>query len=1012
LVGSERISSTGQGKGDEVSTSLRVLMVEDAEDDAILIARELRRGGYDLTFERVDTAAAFKAMLAERDWDIVIADYSMPGFSGLDALKLLQESGLDLPFIVVSGTIGEDVAVAAMKAGAHDYVMKDKLARLIPAVRRELREAKIRRARKRAEEEVRRLKEFNENIVQNMSEGIVVEDADGFFTFVNPAAATLLGYEPDELVGQHWTVLVPPDQQPIVQAADERRARGAADRYELVVVCKDGTRIPVLVSGSPRFEGGRFVGTLAVFTDITERKRAEEALRAERAYLEQLFESSSEAIVLVDNEGRLLRPNSEFLRLFGYTLDEVLGHSIDELLPPDDLRQEALAITKQVARGEKIAVETVRRHKDGTLLDVAITGTPVVIDGAQVAVYGIYRDIAERKRAERLLQALNRAALAMERALTLDEIFAAAAEEFKTLGFSCMVFPTDESRSRLFARYLSYDPKQLGLAEKLVGHGHEDFSFAIESTNMFREIVRERKTVFHRSVEEPVRQILPPPARKLAGRIVSILNVPKAIGAPLIVEDEVIGVLTVQSDDLTEEDMPAITAFAHQMAAAWRKAQLFEQAQQEIAERKRVEEALRRRNRELTTLYEIDRDISATLELPVVLERIATHARDLLEADDSEVYLLETDGQTLRAIVALGDYADEVKATPLRLGKGVVGYVAHSGIAEIVEHAECDPRSVHIPGTPEEEEHTLICVPLVSKGQVIGVMSLARPSERGVFDQDDLDFLIGLSQQAAIAIENARLYAAEQQRSAELACALERQQELDRLKSEFIQNVSHELRTPLAIARGYAELLDSGGLGELQPDQCKPVSIIARRMRMLTKLMDDFTAILETEAQVSKREWVDLADLIHKILTDFQIVMEQAGLTLTAQVASDLPPVLGDPVHLRRVLDNLLGNACKFTPVGGRVSVRLVQDGGNLVLEVADTGIGIPQDQLDRIFERFYQVDGSMSRRYGGAGLGLALVKEIIEAHGGAVGVESEVGQGSTFTVTLPISEGAVSSEV
>ena len=133
------------------SRPLRVLMVEDLEDDVLLISHELRRGGYDLTFERVDTPAAMRAALVAKTWDVVIADYSMPQFDGLAALELLHDSGLDLPFIIVSGTIGEDSAVAAMKAGAHDYVMKDNLARLVPAVERELQEAEARLARRRSD---------------------------------------------------------------------------------------------------------------------------------------------------------------------------------------------------------------------------------------------------------------------------------------------------------------------------------------------------------------------------------------------------------------------------------------------------------------------------------------------------------------------------------------------------------------------------------------------------------------------------------------------------------------------------------------------------------------------------------------------------------------------------------------------------------------------------------------------------------------------------------------------
>ena len=138
-----------------MGTSLRVLIVEDSEDDALLIIRELKQGDYDPVFERVDTEKAMKAALTNQTWDIVISDHTMPQFDSLHALNVLQESSLDLPFIVVSGKIGEDVAVAAMKAGANDYVMKDNLARLSPAVGRELQEVEVRFERKRAEEALR-----------------------------------------------------------------------------------------------------------------------------------------------------------------------------------------------------------------------------------------------------------------------------------------------------------------------------------------------------------------------------------------------------------------------------------------------------------------------------------------------------------------------------------------------------------------------------------------------------------------------------------------------------------------------------------------------------------------------------------------------------------------------------------------------------------------------------------------------------------------------------------------
>ncbi len=462
-------------------------------------------------------------------------------------------------------------------------------------------------------------------------------------------------------------------------------------------------------------------------------------------------------------------------------------------------------------------------------------------------------------------------------------------------------------------------------------------------------------------------------------------------GAPIVVRDQVIGFLNADSSIpgfFTPAHLAPLRTFAAYTAAAIENARLFQEANRQAGK--------------LAALLEISRDISATLDLPSVLERIATHARDLLEAEDSDVYLLQPDGETLRAIVALGAYADEIKATPLRLGEGIVGIVAQSGEAEMVAHTENDPRSVQIPGTPVEPG-ALICAPLLFKGRVVGVMSLARSGERGPFRQDDLNFLVGLARQAAIAIENAKLYATEQERAAALARALEQQRELDRLKDEFVQNVSHELRTPLSIARGYAELLADGDLGELSPEQREPVKIVARRVRMLSKLVNDLTAIMEVGARELDWEPVDMAALVHDMADDFRVVAQEQDISLTTRIAPGVQPVFGDAVHLRRVLDNLLGNAVKFTPPGGCIAVRLRQEGEALVLEVQDSGIGIPADKFERIFDRFYQVDGGMSRRYGGTGLGLALVKEIVVAHGGNIAVESRVGEGSTFTVTLPL---------
>ncbi|MGO9245204.1 MAG: response regulator [Verrucomicrobiia bacterium] len=187
-----------------MNTPLRVLIVEDSQDDCLLVTNELTRSGYDVTCERVETAETMKAALVGGRWDIVISDHRMPRFSSLAALKLCKEHECNIPFIVVSGTIGEELAVAAMKAGAHDYIMKDNLTRLVPAVERELREAESRRQRQRAEQELEQWHQRTESILEAAGEGICGLDAKGVINFINPRGAKLIGWEAGDLIGESF----------------------------------------------------------------------------------------------------------------------------------------------------------------------------------------------------------------------------------------------------------------------------------------------------------------------------------------------------------------------------------------------------------------------------------------------------------------------------------------------------------------------------------------------------------------------------------------------------------------------------------------------------------------------------------------------------------------------------------------------------------------------------------------------------------------------------------------
>jgi two-component system sensor histidine kinase UhpB len=262
---------------------LRVLLVEDSEDDALLLVRMLRRGGFDPTWDRVDTAAGMEGALDGRGWDLVISDHGMPAFNSSAALELLRRKGfVDLPFIIVSGQIGEDAAVAAMKAGAHDYLMKENLARLNSAIERELREADVRRERRQAEEERRRAEENYRSIFENAVEGIFQTTVDGRFLTANPAMARIFGYgSPEELLGSISNIreqlyVEPGRREEFYQLA---LRDGFVSGFEIQMHRKDGTLVWVSANARTIYDAdGRISGYEGTLEDITKRKRAEEAL--------------------------------------------------------------------------------------------------------------------------------------------------------------------------------------------------------------------------------------------------------------------------------------------------------------------------------------------------------------------------------------------------------------------------------------------------------------------------------------------------------------------------------------------------------------------------------------------------------------------------------------------------------------------------------------------------------------------------------------------------------------
>jgi len=281
----------------------------------------------------------------------------------------------------------------------------------------------------------------------------------------------------------------------------------------------------------------------------------------------------------------------------------------------------------------------------------------------------------------------------------------------------------------------------------------------------------------------------------------------------------------------------------------------------------------------------------------------------------------------------------------------------------------------------------------------------------GMVDRETLDQVITeqiLQLQNALQQTNQQLEQRVQERTRELQNALNKLAELNQLKSNFVANVSHELRTPLTHLRGYLDLMDDGTLGELSEDQRLALEVMLRSEGRLEELIDELIqfSLASSEQLILDLQMADFGKLVSSVIPKMVTKAQNNGLALEMDLADQLPSVKIDEDKLTWVVMELLDNSIKFTPRGGRVKIAVRQDGQDLCCAVTDSGIGIPQERQAEIFTPFHQLDSSVTRRYGGVGLGLALVKKIMEAHGAAIKVQSLEGKGTQFEFRLPIYSG------
>lgn len=390
-----------------VKKKLRVLVVEDSADDARLVTLALQKAGCVVAATRVDTAAQMRAALEHETWDVVISDYAMPEFSGPDALNLLKESGCDVPFILISGTIGEEVAVEAMRTGANDYVMKDSLARLGPAVARELREAASRRQKRALEAQLKEEEARFRAMIELSHEAVSVLDRTGRILYASPSTLRVMGFRPEECVGRSVFDFVYSEDVNVAKAdlGELLGFSGDSTSREYRCVRRDGVMRWLEVTATNLLHVAHVHGLIVNYRDVTERRQAQDQLR----YQATLLDSVNDAIVAADAEFRITAWNAAAESLFGWKDSEVLGQDGVTLLRTEWPQRDADAMRREIAAAGHWRGEAIQTRRDGSKVPVEIS-TYVLRDpaGGITSYVSAIRDIIERKRAEAEIETLAR----------------------------------------------------------------------------------------------------------------------------------------------------------------------------------------------------------------------------------------------------------------------------------------------------------------------------------------------------------------------------------------------------------------------------------------------------------------------------------------------------------------------------------------------------------------------------------------------------------------------------
>ena len=875
---------------------------------------------------------------------------------------------------------------------------------------------------------------------------------DGCYTYLSPQFETIFGWKPNEWIGQSFVEMIPPDDLEIVNQQYQKHILlgDKIHNLECRYLHRNGDYMWVRVSASAiKNEEGRVIGSQGILSDISDLKQAEIALQSSENRFRRVFSSNIVGMMFTDFTGQIVDANDRFLDIIGYTREELNNHEINwaEITPPEHKANDDKVIEHLTLYGAIDPWEKEYYRKDGSRVPVLIG--IALLDNVQndSSCVCVILDIRELKRAEQIIfqqadreKILREITQKMRESLDLETIFHTACQEIRRMILA--------DRVGIF----KFNPES----------NFDDGEFVAESVlDAFSSVMNIRvhdhcfgenyASLYTQGKYYVANDIYNSGLADCHIDILAQFQIRANLVMPLLYGDKLWGLLCIHQCDMPrywqQSEIDLIQQIANQLAIAIKQANLYEQIQTELQVRQKAERRIALQLQRQQALANIIQKIRESLDINDILAKVTEQVKDILKCDRVIVFQLFPDGRSriVEEIVSPPfptlknhQWLDEIWSEEIlnfywqgipRIVPDVMNDIWTDCLVEYNFQGQIQSKIVApilLEVNPNENHRW------ISPGQICklwGILVVHSCEGLRVWNESEAELLQQIANQLAIAIQQASLFEQLQQElmakqltqqkltetNEQLALSNEQLARATRLKDEFLANMSHELRTPLNAILGMSEALQEEVFGTLDEKQHQALQTIESSGSHLLTLINDILDVAKIES--GKIELHRIPTSINQLCESSLVFIKQQSLQKRIQIHTDipyyLPDLVIDEIRIRQVLINLLNNAIKFTPEGGRVSLKVSIKSTPATTEtdlptnyisfaITDNGIGITPENLAKLFQPFVQIDSALNRQYAGTGLGLTLVKRIVEMHGGKVEVNSKIGVGSCFVFLIP----------